>query len=232
MVIAHLGAGVRWPVKPTNMPGERWKRPHLLCALSHENPVWTGESISAGIQDHMVFNSKPRSHTICELGLLLVLSVFEKSRDDSNPRYIFLKLSWLNCSSSPKSERTPSIAGTILQTPPCLQANFLPPVHHTEKQPSLHLDSLGNTVVPLDTLNPVRVAGSFVQVHTRVVVVVGPGSQEISGADAAVARLAAVEVPGAGGEVDRVARVVHGDVDVVVAFVLVGGGALSAGEGC
>ena len=65
-----------------------------------------------------------------------------------------------------------------------------------------------------------------------MVVVVGSGSQEISGADAAVARLAAVEVPGTGGEVDRVARVVHGDVDVVVAFVLVGGGALGAGEGC
>ena len=64
-----------------------------------------------------------------------------------------------------------------------------------------------------------------------MVVVVGPGSQEISGADAAVARLAAVEVPGTGGEVDRVARIVHGDVDVVVAFVLVGGGALGAGEG-
>jgi hypothetical protein len=107
-----------------------------------------------------------------------------------------------------------------------------PPHRETAISPPRLTRSLGNTVVPLDTLDPVRVAGPFVQVHTRVVVVVGPGSQEISGADAAVARLAAVEVPGAGGEVDRVARVVHGDVDVVVAFVLVGGGALGAGEGC
>jgi len=66
-----------------------------------------------------------------------------------------------------------------------------------------------------------------------VSVVVVPAAQQVSGADAAVARLAAVVVPGPGGEVDRVARVVHGDVDVVVALVLVGGGALGArgGEG-
>ena len=66
-----------------------------------------------------------------------------------------------------------------------------------------------------------------------MVVVVGPAAQKVAGADAAVARFAAVEEPGPGGEVDRVGGVVHGHVDVVVAFVLVGGGALGAvwGEG-
>jgi hypothetical protein len=64
-----------------------------------------------------------------------------------------------------------------------------------------------------------------------VVIVIGPAAQQIASADAAVARLAAVEEPRAGGEVDRVAGVVHCDVDVVVAFVFVGGGALGAGRG-
>jgi hypothetical protein len=36
VVSVHLETGVRWPVKPTNMPGERRKRPHLRCAFSHE----------------------------------------------------------------------------------------------------------------------------------------------------------------------------------------------------
>jgi hypothetical protein len=59
-----------------------------------------------------------------------------------------------------------------------------------------------------------------------VIVVVLPASQQIARADAAVGRLAAVEVPGPGGEVDGVAGVVHGHVGVVVAVVLVGRGAL------
>ena len=61
-----------------------------------------------------------------------------------------------------------------------------------------------------------------------MIVVVLPASQQIARADAAVGRLAAVEVPGPGGEVDGVAGVVHGHVGVVVAVVLVGGGALGA----
>lgn len=58
--------------------------------------------------------------------------------------------------------------------------------------------------------------------------IVLPASQQVARADAAVGRLAAVEVPGPGGEVDGVAGVVHGHVGVVVAVVLVGGGALGA----
>jgi hypothetical protein len=126
-------------------------------------------------------------------------------------------------SSQPKSERTPSISGTIYRLR--LSPSPLPPA---QRHQEIHL-SLGNAIVPLHTLDPVRVAGPGVQVHTRVVVVVGPAAQQVSCADAAVARLAAVEEPRAGGEVDRVAGVVHCDVDVVVAFVLVGGGALGAG---
>jgi hypothetical protein len=124
-----------------------------------------------------------------------------------------------------KSERTPSISGTIHRLR--LSPSPLPPAEHHQ---AIHL-SLGNTIVPLDALDPVRVAGPGVQVHTRVVIVIGPAAQQIASADAAVARLAAVEEPRAGGEVDRVAGVVHCDVDVVVAFVFVGGGALGAGRG-
>ena len=58
--------------------------------------------------------------------------------------------------------------------------------------------------------------------------VVVPLAQQLARADAAVLRLAAVVVPGSRSEVDGVAGVVHGHVDVVVAVVLVGGGALSA----
>ena len=61
-----------------------------------------------------------------------------------------------------------------------------------------------------------------------MVIVVVPLAQQLAGADAAVLRLAAVVVPGPGSEVDGVGSVVHGHVEVVVAVVLVGGGALSA----
>lgn len=58
--------------------------------------------------------------------------------------------------------------------------------------------------------------------------VVVPLAQQLARADAAVLRLAAVVVPRPRSEVDGVAGVVHGHVDVVVAVVLVGGGALGA----
>jgi hypothetical protein len=62
-----------------------------------------------------------------------------------------------------------------------------------------------------------------------VIAVVLPAAQKVSLAHAAVRWLATVEVPGPGSEVDGVAGVVHGHVDIVVAFVLVGGGALGTG---
>ena len=121
-----------------------------------------------------------------------------------------------------------------------LQTRLLlrPPVQPQPPQNSPHLPAfhllsrlLSNSIIPLNALNPPRITRPGVQVHARVIVVVRPGSQQVSSADAAVAGLAAVEIPGPGGEVDRVGSVVHGYVDVVVAFVLVGGGALGAGWG-
>jgi hypothetical protein len=61
-----------------------------------------------------------------------------------------------------------------------------------------------------------------------VLAIILPASDKVSLAHAAVLRLAAVEVPGPGSEVDGVAGVIHGHVDIVVAVVLVGGSALGA----
>ena len=115
-----------------------------------------------------------------------------------------------------------------MTTPTPLPPARIPTENSGEPNLSLaHL--LGNTVVPLDTLNPPAVTvRPPVQVHTRVVAVVLPASHQVACADAAIGRLAAVEVPGPGGEVDGVAGVIHGYVDVVVAVVLVRSGALSA----
>lgn len=113
----------------------------------------------------------------------------------------------------------PSVAGTIYT--PRLNPFSSKPLH---QEILSHL--LGNTIVPLNTLDPPGITSPRVQVHTRVVGVILPAAQQIARANAAVARLAAEEVPRPGGEVDGVAGVVHGHVDIVVAFVLVGGGAL------
>jgi hypothetical protein len=149
---------------------------------------------------------------------------------ETTATHTFDRMSWLNCYFNPKRMGARHRWCTLQTTPP--KAQF----HHSTTRKSaifrlVFARSLYVAVVPLDAADPPRISGSGVQVHARVTVVVVPASQHVSRAGAAVAGLAAVVVPGPGGEVDRVARVVHGYVDVVVALVLVGGGALGAGFG-
>lgn len=83
-------------------------------------------------------------------------------------------------------------------------------------------------VVPLDTLDTTPVVTPSVQVHARVLLVVRPASEQVPGAGAAIPGLAAVVEPRPRGKVDGVAGVVHRDVDVEVALVLVRGSSLGA----
>lgn len=85
-------------------------------------------------------------------------------------------------------------------------------------------------VVPSDALDTATIISSAVQVDARVIGVVLPRSKNITGAEATVAALSAVKVPRSRGKVDRVAGVIHGDIDVEVTMVLVRGGALGTGE--
>ena len=127
---------------------------------------------------------------------------------------------WLDCFST--QQRTPSIAGSIYNPRPKLH------FHQTTSLQKSLAHPLVNAIVPLNTLDPPTIARPLVEVDARVVGIILPAAQHVARADSAVLGLAAVEVPGSGGEVDGVAGVVHGHVDVVVAVVLVGGGALSA----
>lgn len=63
-----------------------------------------------------------------------------------------------------------------------------------------------------------------------MIIVIVPHPEQIAHAVSAIADFAVVVVPWTRGEIDRVAGVVHGHVDVEVALMLVGGRALRAGR--